>query len=104
MPAGEALTSDPLNGKSEGWPAPGRDAIVYLAGKDIRCVATEAPMLGGTDPKRALFTYGALGSRGMAGVEFLTDVAELPEGAFFLFAAPRIEGCHSGAGRALTPY
>ena len=37
---GDACMSDPLQGKSEGWPAPGPDAIVYLADRGIRCVAT----------------------------------------------------------------
>ena len=45
--------ADPLNGKSEGWPAPGPEAIVYLAGKGIRCVATDGPTLGGASPNRS---------------------------------------------------
>ena len=67
LPLGKACLEDPLNGKSEGWPAPGPDAIVYLAGKGVRCVATDAPTLGGVEPKRALMTYWALGGKGMAG-------------------------------------
>src|SRR5262245_52228101 len=31
--AAAALWQDPLNGKAEGWPAPGPDAIVYLKSK-----------------------------------------------------------------------
>ena len=31
FPEGKACLDDPLNGRSEGWPAPGPDAIVYLA-------------------------------------------------------------------------
>ncbi len=91
--------ADPLNGKSEGWPAPGPEAIVYLAGKGIRCVATDGPTLGGVEPKRALMTYWALGSKGMVGVEFLTGVGKLPEEAYFMFAAVKIRGCHGGPGR-----
>ena len=64
----------PLNGNSEGWPAPGPDTIVYLKEKRIRCVASDAPDLGGVDPRRALMTYWALGSRDMVGVEFLVNV------------------------------
>ena len=78
---------EPLNGKQEGWPAPGPDAIQYLARKGIRCVATDAPTLGGVEPKRALWTYWALGSKGMVGVEFLTNLGSLPADAYFLFAA-----------------
>jgi hypothetical protein len=39
-----------------------------------------------------------LGGKGMVGVEYLTNVHNLPEGAIFLFAAINIRGCHSGPG------
>ncbi len=101
--AGGCMT-DPLNGKSEGWPAPGPDAIMYLAEKGIRCVATDGPTLGGVEPKRALMTYWALGGKGMVGVEYLTNVGRLPEKAYFLFAAPKVRGGHGGPGRAIALY
>ena len=102
FPAGKACLDDPLNGRSEGWPAPGPEAVVYLAKKGIRCLATDAPTLGGVEPKRALMTYWALGSRGMAGVEYLTNLARMPRGAYFLFAAVKIRGGHGGPGRAIA--
>jgi kynurenine formamidase len=104
LPEGKACMDDPLNGKGEGWPAPGPDAIFYLAGKGIQCVATDAPTLGGVEPKRALMTYWALGTKGMVGVEFLTNVGQVPDGAYFLFAALKIQGCHGGPGRAIALY
>jgi kynurenine formamidase len=104
LPAGNACMADPLNGKAEGWPAPGPEAILYLAGKGIRCVATDAPTLGGVDPKRALMTYWALGTKGMVGVEFLVNVGSLPKNAYFLFAAVKLKGCHGGPGRAIALY
>jgi kynurenine formamidase len=102
LPAGSACMDEPLNGKREGWPAPGPDAILYLAGKGVRCVGTDAPTLGGVEPKRALLTYWALGSKGMAGVEFLSNLAALPREAYFLFAAVKIRDCHGGPGRAIA--
>ena len=96
--------ADPLNGNSEGWPAPGPETIMYLAQKGIRCVGTDGPTLGGVDARRALMTYWALGSRGMVGVEFLTHLARLPDRAYFLFAAVKISGCHGGPGRAIALY
>jgi kynurenine formamidase len=102
FPQGNACLVDPLNGKSEGWPAPGPAAIIYLADKGIRCVATDGPTLGGAEPRRALWTYWALGSRGMAGIEYLTNIGKLPERAYFLFAAIKIRNCHGGPGRALA--
>jgi kynurenine formamidase len=101
FPQGNACLSDPLNGKSEGWPAPGIEAIRYLADRGIRCVATDGPTLGGVEPKRALWTYWLLGGKGMVGVEYLTNLGALPEGATFLFAAGKIRGCHGGPGRAI---
>ena len=96
---------DPLNGKSEGWPAPGPDAIIYLADKGIRCVGTDGPTLGGVDPKRALWTYWALGSKGMVAVEFLTNLGSLKgRDAYFLFAAVKVRDCHGGPGRAIALY
>ena len=103
-PDDTAMWVDPIAGTSEGWPAPGAAAIDYLSKKGIRCVATDAPDLGGVDEKQALMTYWALGSRNMVGVEFLSNVAGLPKGAYFLFAAVRIRDCHGGPGRAIALY
>lgn len=105
-PDGAGVWSDPLQGKSEGWPAPGPDAIAYLKSKGIRCVATDAPDLGGVDPRRALMTYWALGSHEMVGVEFLHNVGSIPQDkdAYFLFAAVKVRDCHGGPGRAIVLY
>ena len=67
-------------------------------------MATDGPTLGGVDPKRALMTYWALGSRGMVGVEYLTNLGAVPPKAYFLFAAPKIRGSHGGPGRAIALY
>lgn len=94
---------DPLAGKSEGWPAPGPATIQYLKDRGIRCVATDAPDLGGVDPKRAAMTYWLLGSREMVGVEFLHNVGSIPQtNAYFLFTALKIRDCHGGPGRAIV--
>ncbi|MCA9179101.1 MAG: cyclase family protein [Planctomycetales bacterium] len=104
-PQSRAFWQDPLAGDAEGWPAPGPAAIVYLKEKGVRCVASDAPDLGGTDPRRALMTYWALGSREMVGVEFLVNVDKIPAtGAYFLFAAVKVRDCHGGPGRAIVLY
>ena len=102
QPNDTGVWTDPLSGKSEGWPALGPDAIVYLKSKGIRCVATDAPDLGGVNPKQALMTYWALGSREMVGVEFLHNVGKLSSGGYFLFAPLKIRDCHGGPGRAIV--
>lgn len=104
FPKGEACMVAPLKGASEGWPAPGPDAIIYLASKGIRCVGTDSPTLGGVDPRQALMTYWALGTKRMVGIEYLTDVGKLPDRAYFLFAPIKIRNCHGGPGRALALY
>jgi kynurenine formamidase len=104
LPEGQALMADPLNGKREAWPALSAEAIIYLAKSGIRCVGTDAPALGGADPKQLLQTYWALGSRGMVGVEFLTGLRKLPDAPYFMFAPLKIRGCHGGPGRAIALY
>ncbi len=103
-PADSPLWQDPLKGKSEGWPAPGPETVFHLKKKGIRCIGTDAPDLGGVDPRRALMTYWALGSNEMVGVEFLVNVGAVPEKAYFLFAAVKVRDCHGGPGRAIVLY
>jgi kynurenine formamidase len=104
FPGGHACMAEPLDGASEGWPAPGPEAILYLAGKGIRCVGTDGPTLGGAEPRRALWTYWALGGKDMVAVEYLTNLSRLPARAYFLFAAPKIRDAHGGPGRAIALY
>ena len=104
MPEGSACMADPLAGKSEGWPAPTPETIQALGAKGIRCVATDGPTLGGVNAKSALHTYLMLASRRMVGVHFLTNLADVPDNAYFLFAPAKIKGCHGGPGRALALY
>ncbi len=105
-PHDAGVWSDPLLGKSEGWPAPGPAAIDFLKQRGVRCVATDAPDLGGVNRRRALATYWAMGSREMAGVEFLHNVDGIPaeSNAYFLFATPKVRDCHGGPGRAIVLY
>ena len=102
FPNDSGVWADPLSGKSEGWPVPDAEAIHYLKGQGIRCVATDAPDLGGANPKQALMTYWALGSNEMVGVEFLYNVSQIPRGGYFLFAPLKIRDCHGGPGRAIV--
>jgi kynurenine formamidase len=104
QPNDAGVWANPLLGKSEGWPSPGPEAIAYLKKQGIRCVGTDAPDLGGVDPKRALMTYWALGSQEMVGVEFMHHFEQVPENAYFLFAALKVRDCHGGPGRAIVFY
>ena len=101
-PDNSGCIADPVNGITEGWPAPGPDVIKYLASRDIRCVGTDAPTLGGVEPRHAAMTYWALGSEGMAGVEFLIGLENIRGKAYFIFAPIKIRDCHGGPGRAIA--
>ena len=103
-PDDKGMWLDPLAGKSEGWPAPGPDAVNYLHSRGIRCLATDAPDLGGVEPRRAAMTYWALAGHDMVGVEFLSNAGRIPENGYFLFAPVRIRDCHAGPGRAIVLY
>jgi kynurenine formamidase len=103
-PADAGVWTDPLSGKAEGWPAVSAATVDYVKKKGIRCIGTDAPDLGGVNPKEAAMTYWALGSREMVGVEFLHRLGEIPDGAYFLFAAVKIRDCHGGPGRAIALY
>ncbi len=104
LPDDAGVWVDPLAGRSEGWPAPGPETIVFLKSKGIRCVATDAPDLGGVNPRQAAMTYWALGSHEMVGVEFLNNLGSVPvdRSPYFLFAAVKVRDCHGGPGRAIV--
>lgn len=102
--ANKAMWVDPLQGKVEGWPALGPDAVMHLAEKGVRCVGSDAPDLGGVDPKQALMTYWALGSKNMVGVELLVNLEKIHGKSYFLFAPLKIKDCHGGPGRAIVLY
>ena len=65
-------------------------------------MGTDGPTLGGAEPRRALMTYWALGSRGLVGVESLIGLGEVPQRAYFIFAPIKIRDSHGGPGRALA--
>jgi kynurenine formamidase len=102
-PAVEPCLAKPLAGGSEGWPALAADAVAYLAEQSVRCLATDAPTLGGVDPEVARETEWMAGSKGLFVVEMLTGVEAIADrDAFFLFAPIKIAGTRGGYGRALA--
>ncbi len=93
----------PLDGKSEGWPAPVPEVVQYLAGKGVRHVAIDAPSIGSVDPKEAAMTYWMGAKAGIVFSEYLIGAAQLPPtGAFYVFLNPKIENAHGGPGRAVA--
>ena len=93
----------PLDGQTEGWPAPTPETIQYLAGKGVKHVGIDAPTMGSVDPKERAFTYWAGVNNDMVFSEYLTGVGTLPpRGAFYIFLPPKIENTHGAPGRAIA--
>ena len=103
FPEGEACTKKPLNGETEGWPAPTPELMVYLSKKGVRCVGTDGTSMGSTDPEMSTFIHWAGAGENIVFVEQLTNLNKLPEkGAFFIFAPIKLVGGHGGPGRAIA--
>ncbi|MCK9356858.1 MAG: cyclase family protein [Dehalococcoidia bacterium] len=95
--------ADALNGKIEGWASPDPAALIYLAGKGVKCVGTDGASLGAVTGKEAIQTHWAGLTKGMNYVEYLTGLGQLPpEGAFFAFLPIKEEGVRGGNGRAIA--
>ena len=93
----------PLDGVSEGWPAPAPEAIAYLANKGVVHVAIDAPDMGSVDARESAMTHWMAVNEGMIFTEFLTGVGQLPAtGSFYIFLNPKITGNHGGPGRAIA--
>ena len=99
----EMCIKAPLDGQSEGWPAPTPDAILHLAKKGVKHVGIDAPDMGSVNTREATMTHWAAANEGMIFTEFLIGVGQLPpKGAFFIFLNPKIENNHGGPGRAIA--
>ncbi|MBI3989195.1 MAG: cyclase family protein [candidate division NC10 bacterium] len=99
----ELQTAAPLNGQSEGWPAPTPETLNYIIDKGVKCVGTDGVSMGSVVGEEAVMTHWAAASRGVPFVEHLIGVGQLPpKGAFFIFLNPKIEDNHGGPGRAIA--
>lgn len=99
----EATMKAPLDGQTEGWPAPTPETIQYLAGKGVKHLAIDAPSMGSVNAKERAMSYWAGANAGMVFTEYLMGVGQLPaKGAFYVFLNPKIENNHGGPGRAIA--
>ena len=93
----------PLDGLSEGWPAPSAEVVGYLAGKGVKHLGIDAPDMGSVDPVESMKTHWAAVNHDMIFSEYLMGVGQLPpRGAFYVFLNPRLENNHGGPGRAIA--
>ncbi len=99
----ERTIKSPLDGLSEGWPAPTAEAIRYIAQKGVRHVGIDAPDMGSVNAKESMMTHWAAVNAEMVFTEYLISLGRLPPtGAFFIFLNPKIENNHGGPGRAVS--
>ncbi|MCY3714553.1 MAG: cyclase family protein [Gemmatimonadetes bacterium] len=99
----EQTVKAPLDGQSEGWPAPGAEVIAYLAGKGVKHVGIDTPDMGSVDPVESMKTHWTAVNHDMIFTEYLIGVGQLPpKGAFFIFLCPHLENNHGGPGRAIA--
>ena len=102
-PEKDPFFAAPLEGLAEGWPSPTPEAVRFLAERGIRCVATDAPTLGGVDPRESRSVEWMAAALGVVVVEGLTNVGAIADrDAFFLFAPVKIAGTRGGYGRAIA--
>ena len=93
----------PLDGLSEGWPAPDAEVIAYLAEKGVKHVGIDTPDMGSVVPAESMKTHWAAVNHDMIFTEYLIGVGQLPpKGAFYVFLSPRLENSHGGPGRAIA--
>ncbi|MFM7074436.1 MAG: cyclase family protein, partial [Planctomycetaceae bacterium] len=93
----------PLEGLAEGWPAPTPEAVRWLAERGIRCIATDAPTLGGVDARESRSVEWMAASLDVAVIEGLAEIGAIADSdAFFLFAPVKIAGTRGGYGRAIA--
>lgn len=93
----------PLDGLSEGWPAPTPEVINYLAEKGVKHVGIDAPDMGPVNAKASMMTHWAAVNQDMIFTEYLIGVGQLPPtGAFYIFLNPKVENNHGGPGRAIA--
>jgi kynurenine formamidase len=83
--------------KSPGWPEVTREAMLYLADREIRAIGTDGVSVGNFDAHRAGL------ERGVVFVERLVNLARLPaRGALFVFLPIYVEGGTGAPGRAVA--
>jgi kynurenine formamidase len=92
---------DVLAARVVGWPAPTAATVEHLADKGVETIGIDAASIGPAEDGAATHVAGL--SRGVAFVEGLTRLGELPpRGAFFLFLPVKVKGATGALGRAVA--
>ncbi len=99
--AGRGYFEDPLLGRSPGWTSPTVESSELLLSRGVLLMGTDSASIGSVDD--GVRTHVAGLSQGMAFVEALTNLDEVPpRGAYFIFLPVKVRGGSGGPGRAVA--
>ena len=104
LPAGADYALNPLTFKSEGWPTPTPECVIYLYEKGVRALGTDGASMGDVTGRKAIMTHWAGLGREMIYFECLANLDKVPAGgsAFFCFLPLKTEGASGDIGRAIA--
>jgi kynurenine formamidase len=104
FPAGFDYALNPLVFKTDAWPTPTPECVIYLYEKGVRAVGTDGASMGDVVGKKAVFTHWAGLGREMIYFECLANLDAVPAdgSAFFCFLPLKTEGASGDVGRAIA--
>jgi kynurenine formamidase len=89
MPAGADYALNPLTFKSEGWPTPTPECVIYLYEKGVRALGTDGASMGDVTGRKAIMTHWAGLGREMIYFECLANLDKAPaDGSAFFCGLP----------------
>jgi isatin hydrolase len=104
FPAGFDYALNPLTFKTDAWPTPTPECVIYLYEKGVRAVGTDGASMGDVVGKKAVFTHWAGLGKEMIYFECLANLGAAPAdgSAFFCFLPLKTEGASGDVGRAIA--
>jgi len=104
LPAGADYALNPLTFKSEGWPTPTPECVLYLYDKGVRALGTDGASMGDVTGRKAILTHWAGLGKEMIYFECLANLDKAPAdgSAFFCFLPLKTEGASGDIGRAIA--
>ena len=104
FPAGNDYAYNPLVFKTDAWPTPLPETVIYLYDKGVRFLGTDGASMGDVVGKKAVFTHWAGLGREMIYLECMANLGAVPaDGSALLVWAPlKTEGASGDIGRAVA--
>ncbi len=104
FPAGNDYALNPLTFKTDAWPTPTPETVIYLSEKGVKALGTDGASMGDVVGKKAVFTHWAGLGKEMIYFECLANLDKVPAdgSAFFAFLPLKTEGSSGDIGRAIA--